>query len=75
MIEDGDVVEIDTGHGTLSVRLDPEVMAARRERWQSRRHAFQSGAIWRCAQNVGPAGSGAVTHPGAVAEEHVHADI
>ncbi|WP_288037329.1 dihydroxy-acid dehydratase [Acidiphilium sp.] len=75
LIEDGDVVEIDTVRGTLSVRLDPEVMAARRERWQPRRHAFQSGAIWRYAQNVGPAGRGAVTHPGAVAEEHVYADI
>ena len=75
LIEDGDMIEIDAVRGTLSVRLDPEVMAARRERWQPRRHAFQSGALWRYAQTVGPAGKGAVTHPGAVAEEHVYADI
>ena len=75
LIENGDVIEIDAVRGTLSVRLDPEVMAARRERWQPRRHAFQSGALWRYAQTVGPAGKGAVTHPGAAAEEHVYADI
>lgn len=75
LIENGDMIEIDAVRGTLSVRLDPEVMAARRGRWQPRRHAFQSGALWRYAQTVGPAGKGAVTHPGAVAEEHVYADI
>ena len=75
LIEDGDMIEIDTERGTLSVRLDPKELAARRERWQPRRHAFQSGALWRYAQTVGPAGKGAVTHPGAAAEEHVYADI
>ncbi|MFT6672418.1 MAG: dihydroxy-acid dehydratase [Afipia broomeae] len=75
LIEDGDVIEIDAEKGTLSVRLDPQEWAARRERWQPRRHAFQSGALWRYAQTVGPAGKGAVTHPGAAAEEHVYADI
>ena len=75
LIEDGDVIEIDAARRTLSIRLDPEVMAARRGRWQPRRHAFQSGALWRYAQTVGPAGKGAVTHPGAAAEEHVYADI
>lgn len=75
LIEDGDVIEIDTVRGTLSVRLDQEVLAARRERWQPRQHAFRSGALWRYAQTVGPAGKGAVTHPGTAAEEHVYADI
>lgn len=75
LIEDGDVIEIDAESGTLSLHLDPDELAARRERWQPRRHAFQSGALWRYAQTVGPAGKGAVTHPGAVAEEHVYADI
>jgi dihydroxy-acid dehydratase len=75
LIEDGDVIDIDAERGTLSLRLDPDALAARRERWQPRRHAFQSGALWRYAQTVGPAGKGAVTHPGAAAEEHVYADI
>ena len=75
LIEDGDVIEIDAERGTLSLRIDPAELAARRERWQPRRHAFQSGALWRYAQTVGSAGKGAVTHPGAAAEEHVYADI
>jgi len=36
---------------------------------------YGSGALWRYAQNVGPAYKGAVTHPGAAAETHVYADI
>jgi hypothetical protein len=36
---------------------------------------FESGTIWRYEQNVGPARYGAVTHPGAAAEDHVYADI
>lgn len=75
LIEDGDVIEIDALRGTLSVRLDPEVLTARRQQWQPRRHDFQSGALWRYAQTVGPAGKGAVTHPGAAAETHVYSDI
>ena len=75
LIEVGDVIEIDAEGGTLSLRIDPAELAARRERWQPRRHAFQSGALWRYAQTVGSAGKGAVTHPGAAAEEHVYADI
>ncbi|MFN5279452.1 MAG: dihydroxy-acid dehydratase, partial [Bradyrhizobium sp.] len=67
--------DIVAGRGRLSPRIDPAELAARRERWQPRRHAFQSGALWRYAQTVGSAGKGAVTHPGAAAEEHVYADI
>ena len=36
---------------------------------------YQSGALWRYAQNVGPAHLGALTHPGASAETHCYADI
>ena len=43
--------------------------------WKPRETDYQSGAIWRYAQNVGPAYKGAVTHPGGAAETHVYADI
>jgi dihydroxy-acid dehydratase len=36
---------------------------------------YQSGALYRYAQTVGPASLGAVTHPGARAERHMFADI
>ena len=42
---------------------------------QARDNGYGSGALWRYAQNVGPAYKGAVTHPGAAAERHVYADI
>jgi dihydroxy-acid dehydratase len=75
LIENGDIIEIDADDGVLSLRIDDETLAARRARWQPRRHGFQSGTIWRYGQTVGPARYGAVTHPGAAAEEHVYADI
>jgi dihydroxy-acid dehydratase len=75
LIEDGDIIDIDAEAGILSVRLDEAELAARRARWKPRKHEFQSGTIWKYAQNVGPARYGAVTHPGAAAEEHIYADI
>ena len=61
--------------GTIDLLVADDVLAARRAAWQPRAHDYQSGAIWRFAQNVGPARLGAVTHPGAKAETHVFADI
>ncbi len=52
-----------------------DVLAERRTRWSPRVNDYQSGALWRYAQTVGPAWAGAVTHPGAKAERHVYADI
>jgi dihydroxy-acid dehydratase len=51
------------------------VLAQRRAAWKPRRNDYQSGALWKYAQQVGPACKGAVTHPGAAAETHVYADI
>lgn len=75
LINDGDIIEIDAVRGTLSVSLQPEELAERRKQWQPRQHAFQSGALWRYAETVGPAVKGAVTHPGAAGEVHVYADL
>jgi dihydroxy-acid dehydratase len=75
LIEDGDMIEIDAERGTLTVRLDAGVLEARRARWRPRPHAMRAGAIWRYAETVGPAGKGAVTHPGAHHEEQSYADI
>jgi dihydroxy-acid dehydratase len=50
-------------------------MAKRKAAWKPRGHNFNSGALWKYAQTVGPARYGAVTHPGAKAETHVYADI
>ena len=75
LVEDGDIIAIDAEAGTIELLVDDAVLDARRATWQPRRHDYQSGALWRYAQNVGPARKGAVTHPGAARETHVFADI
>ena len=75
LIEDGDRVRIDAEAGTIDLLVDEAVLAERRAKWVPRVNNYQAGALWRYAQNVGPAYKGAVTHPGASAETHVYADI
>jgi dihydroxy-acid dehydratase len=75
LVEDGDIIAIDAEAGTIDLVVDEAVLAERRANWQPRQNDYQSGALWRFAQNVGPARNGAVTHPGAAAETHVYADI
>ena len=75
LVEQGDRIRIDAEAGTIDLLVDDEVLAARRAVWTPRDNGYGSGALWRYAQNVGPAHQGAVTHPGAAAERHVYADI
>ena len=74
LLRDGDIIDIDADAATMNVRLTDAELAARRAEWKPRKHDFQSGAIWRYAQTVGPARYGAVVHPGQRAETHVYAD-
>ncbi|MGC6399532.1 dihydroxy-acid dehydratase [Sphingomonas sp. FW199] len=75
LVEDGDTIRIDAEAGTIDLLVDDTVLAERRARWQPRINDYQSGALYRYSQTVGPAYKGAVTHPGAKAERHVYADI
>ena len=75
LIENGDIIYIDAETGSLSVRIDEKVLLARHKSCKPRNTDLQSGAIWKYAQIVGAARYGAVTHPGALAETHVYADI
>ncbi len=75
LLKDGDQITIDAVAGTIDVALSDEEFARRRAEWKPRKTDYNSGAIWRYAQNVGPAHLGALTHPGAAAETHVYADI
>ncbi|MCJ8157498.1 dihydroxy-acid dehydratase [Sphingomonas sp. LaA6.9] len=75
LVENGDIIAIDAEAGTIDLKVDEAVLAERRKAWTPRTNDYQSGALWRYAQNVGPAYKGAVTHPGAKAETHVYADI
>ena len=75
LIRDGDIIVIDAETGTLDVELTPAELAARRAAWKPKKMSFGSGALWRYAQNVGPARDGAVTHPGGAHEVRTYADI
>ena len=75
LVESGDTIAIDAEAGTIDLLVSDEELAERRKAWQPRTNDYQSGALWRYAQNVGPASKGALTHPGAKAETHVYADI
>jgi dihydroxy-acid dehydratase len=75
LLRDGDIIEMDAIKGVLAVRLDDAELARRKKDWKPRESEFGSGAIWKYAQQVGPARHGAVTHPGAQGEARCYADI
>jgi dihydroxy-acid dehydratase len=75
LLRNGDRIVIDAEKGTIDVLLDEAELARRRAAWTPRRTDYNSGALWKYAQTVGPACLGAVTHPGAAEETHVYADL
>jgi dihydroxy-acid dehydratase len=75
LLENGDIITIDATKGTIEVALPESELAERAKRWKPRKTDYQSGAIWKYAQTVGPARDGAVTHPGGAKETHCYADI
>ncbi len=75
LLRDGDIIRIDAGKGILDVRLSDAELAERGKNWKPRIHNYQSGALWKYSELVGPASKGAVTHPGAKAERHVYGDM
>lgn len=75
LVENGDMIEIDAETGRIDLLVEASVLEARKKAWTPRQNDYGSGALWRYAQNVGPAYQGAVTHPGAAGERHVYADI
>jgi dihydroxy-acid dehydratase len=75
LLRDGDEIHIDAVKGTLDAKISEEEFAERRKGWKPRRNNYQTGALWRYVQTVGPACYGAVTHPGAAGETHIYADI
>ncbi len=75
LVKNGDRIRLDAGKGTMDVLISDDEFAARRAEWTPRTTDYNSGAIWKFAQTVGPAHLGAVTNPGAKAETHCYADI
>jgi dihydroxy-acid dehydratase len=75
LLQNGDRIVIDAQAGTIDVLLSDAELSERRAAWRPRTTDYNSGAIWKYAQLVGPAHLGAVTNPGGAAETHCYADI
>ena len=75
LLRNGDRIVLDAEAGSIDVLLSDQELAARRAAWTPRGTDYNSGALWKYAQIVGPASQGAVTHPGGAAETHCYADI
>jgi dihydroxy-acid dehydratase len=75
LIENGDIITIDADKGTLDLDVDAATLEKRRKAWKAPDNPYQTGAIRKFADQVGPARYGAVTHRGGKAEVICYADI
>jgi dihydroxy-acid dehydratase len=75
LLKDGDIITIDADAGRLDTNVTVEELSRRKKDWKPREHGYGAGALWKYAQQVGPAVSGAVTHPGGSHEGVCYADI
>src|SRR5262249_45445815 len=71
----GPIGLLNAAKGILRVELSKAELEKRRKAWKPRRTDYQSGALWRYAQTVSDAETGAVCHPGGKAEVRAFADI
>src|SRR6187455_1063718 len=74
-LRDGDTIVLDAAKGILDVSLSDAELSERKTKWTPRKTNHTSGALWKYAQQVGPAVDGAVTHPGGAHEKQCYADI
>jgi dihydroxy-acid dehydratase len=74
LVRDGDIISIDAQNGRLDLEVSEDELAKRRASWIAPENPYQSGVLWKYAQQVGSARRGAVTHPGAEKEVICYAD-
>ncbi len=75
LINNGDIITIDAVAGTIELEVDAKELERRRATWKAPSNPYQSGALRKFADQVGPARYGAVTQPGGKAEVVCYADI
>jgi dihydroxy-acid dehydratase len=75
LLRDGDMIVLDAEKGTLDVEVDAAELKKRAKAWKAPDMPFKSGALWKYANEVGPARTGAVTHPGASMDVKCYADV
>jgi dihydroxy-acid dehydratase len=57
------------------VDLSEEELGKRRKTWKAPDNPYKSGVLWKYADQVGAARTGAVTHPGGKAEVECYANV
>ncbi len=75
LLKDGDTITIDAIEGTLDVLLSDAELNERRKHWEAPDNPYKSGALWKYADQVGAARTGAVTHPGGKSEVECYAHV
>ncbi|MCP4936605.1 MAG: dihydroxy-acid dehydratase [bacterium] len=75
LLRDGDMITIDAENGRMDVDLSEQELENRKKEWVAPKNPYQSGTLWKYAQQVGPARYGAVTHPGGKTEIECYADV
>lgn len=75
LIQDGDIISLDAVKGIIDLEVDESELERRRKTWTLPPNMYQSGALRKFADQVGPARYGAVTHAGGKAEILCYADI
>ncbi|PPC87653.1 MAG: dihydroxy-acid dehydratase [Hyphomicrobium sp.] len=75
LIQDGDIISLDAVKGIIDLEVDESELERRRKSWTLPPNMYQSGALRKFADQVGPARYGAVTHAGGKAEILCYADI
>jgi dihydroxy-acid dehydratase len=75
LVQDGDIIAIDAEAGTINLEVPESELNRRRNAWSPPKNSYTSGALWKYGQQVGPARTGAVTHPGASVEVMCYADL
>ena len=75
LLEDGDMITLDAEAGIIDVSVDEGELAKRKGLWRPRETIHSSGVLWKYAQQVGAASTGATTHTGGAGETRAFADV
>ena len=60
LVEDGDIIDIDTVNGELNLNVSDDTLAERRMRWKPREKKFKRGYLAIYSQLVSSADEGAI---------------
>jgi len=61
LVEDNDIIEIDAVNNTLNLKVNDEVISARRKNWKQPALKATKGVLYKYAKSVKPANEGCVT--------------